>query len=336
MQLAFAACNSPSRGDGARRNALPRPNHPTSTSTYSRLLRSPLDSTGSLMSTFGYKLRQSLYGGLLLLLLSPPGVGQQVSMNATDRLSVGPDINTEPPPMSPQTILALFVKTESRVREALNQHTFKRNVTLQTIGPFGEVTGEYVRNSQFLFDDKGNRIERVFFHPASTIRELRITREDIQDLAGAQLLGIDITEKAKYRLAYAGTEQLGSREVFAFDVTPVQQPNPHRMRERFFVGRVWADVRNFQIVKVKGIVEPRGKQRFPMFQTVRAPIGDDLWFPTSTDADDILYFPRSEVHYRIIVRYYDYKRFAGKLTITEISEPPAHSIPALQQSPGTH
>lgn len=182
-----------------------------------------------------------------------------------------------------------------------------------------------IRNSQFLFDDKGNRIERVFYHPASTIRQLRITKEDIQDLAGAQLLGIDIAKTTKYRLNYAGTENFGSGDVFAFDVTPIQKPNPQRMRERFFVGRVWADSHSFQIVRVKGIVEPRGKQRFPVFQTLRESTADGLSFPARTDADDILRFPQLDVHYRVKVRYYDYKRFAGKLTITEVNDPPADS-----------
>src|SRR2546421_8289355 len=115
----------------------------------------------------------------------------------------------EPPPMilrTPETIVASFIKTESELREALKQHTFKRDVVLQTIGPNGEVTGEYIRNSQFVFDDHGRRIERVLFHPKSTIHEMRITKEDIQDLAESQLLGIDIVEAAKYRLTYAGSE----------------------------------------------------------------------------------------------------------------------------------
>src|SRR6185503_10395837 len=102
-----------------------------------------------------------------------------------------------PPPMvlrTPSTIIESFVKAETQLRQSLNQHTFKRDVVLQTIGPNGNVTGEYIRNSQFLFDDRGNRIERVTYHPPSTIREMRITKEDIKDLAGSQLLGVDILE----------------------------------------------------------------------------------------------------------------------------------------------
>lgn len=285
------------------------------------------------MSAFERRLIQVFFGLLLLLSFIKVAMAQQstvASLASSDvsrniRASIDPGIDPEPPRMSSQTILAALIGTESRVREVLNQHTFKRDVTLETIGPNGEVTGRYIRNSQFLFDDKGNRIERVLYHPASTIKQLKITREDIQDLAGAQLLGIDIAEKARYQLNYAGTEKFGSHDVFAFDVTPVQKPDPHRMRERFFVGRVWADAHSFQIVKVRGIVEPRGKQRFPVFETIREPSDVDLRFPTSTYADDILHFPEFDVHYRITVRYYDYKRFAGKLTITEVNEPLTNS-----------
>src|SRR5207249_12288337 len=141
------------------------------------------------------------------------------------------------------------VAAEAKVREALNQHTFRRDVVLQTIGPNGEVTGEYVRNSQFVFDDHGKRIERVLFHPKSTIHEMRITKEDIQDLAEAQLLGIDIVEAAKYRLTYAGTETVGSLQLYTVDIAPAIQPDPNHMKERFFIGRVWLDPKTFQIVK---------------------------------------------------------------------------------------
>src|SRR6478672_5581741 len=135
---------------------------------------------------------------------------------ATLRASTaGPNAHSSSAPVAASeqaAILERFVAAETKVREALNQHTFKRDVTLQTIGPNGEVTGEYVRNSQFVFDNNGRRIERVIFHPKSTISEMRITKEDIQDLAGAQLLGIDITETGKYNLSYLGLETVDSQQ----------------------------------------------------------------------------------------------------------------------------
>lgn len=269
----------------------------------------------------------SSFGLMALLLLSVYAISAQEASKALlvnlsfpahpFKVSIG----SEPPPipLSSKAIIAAFLKSEAATRDALNQHTFKRDVALQTIGPNGQVTGEYIRNSQFLFDDRGNRIERVLYHPSSTIREMRITKEDIQDLAGAQLLGIDIAETVKYRLSYVGTEVLDLRPAFVIEVAPASTPDSQHMKERFFVGRVWIDASTFRVIKVKGIVEPQGKQRFPMFETWRSPVADALVFPNLTTADETLHFTNSDVHYRINVKYYDYQRFASKVTITEMN-----------------
>lgn len=258
-------------------------------------------------------------------------------------------LNTEPPPMrlrTPQTIVESFIRTEAQLRQALNQHTFRREVVLQTLGPNGEVTGQYVRNSEFLFDDRGRRIERLTYHPPSTIREMRITKEDIQDLAGAQLLGIDITERAKYRVTYRGEELLAGKRVYVLNVEPAVQPNPYRMSERYFRGAVWIDAVTYQMVRVKGTVEPQGKQRFPQFETWREIVtpatskninteprqstNAAFAFPSRTEADDVLHFPKRDVNYRIRVRYYDYKLFASTVSVKELDQPTA-----LDQPPGS-
>lgn len=250
-----------------------------------------------------------------------------VQLAPAQQLSTAPQpvLSAEPPPpmrlRTPQTIIASFLETESRLREALKQHTFKRDVVLQTIGNKGQVTGEYIRNSEFLFDDHGNRIERVTYHPPSTIREMRITKEDIQDLAGAQLLGIDIAESAKYHFHYRGEELLDGKRVYVLSVEPAAKPNPYRMRERYFRGSVWIDAGTFQMVKVRGIVEPQGKQRFPLFETWRESAGATFAFPSRTVADDVLRFPNRDVNYRIRVRYYDYKLFASTVSVKELDQP---------------
>jgi hypothetical protein len=240
-----------------------------------------------------------------------------------------PDVlHVEPPTMrlrTPETIVASFLRSETQLRQALNQHTFKREVVLQTIGPNGAVTGQYVRNSEFVFDDRGQRIERVTYHPPSTIREMRITKEDVQDLAGAQLLGIDITESTKYRLTYRREELLQGQRVYVLDVEPAVQPNPYRMSERYFRGSVWIDAATYQMVRARGTVEPQGKQRFPQFETWRdnlsGPTRAAFAFPSRTQADDVLHFPNRAVNYRIRVRYYDYKLFASTVSVKELDQP---------------
>jgi hypothetical protein len=263
---------------------------------------------------------------VFLLFSTPLSIAQQSSIASLRPANTSPNVlmpsDTASPPLmaTPAAILAAFLETETQVREALNQQTFKRDVVLQTIGRDGQITGEYIRNSQFLFDDKGNRIERVLYHPPSTIREMRITREDIQDLAGAQLLGIDIVESTKYRFSYTGSEMLEGRRVYVVSVEPTGKPDPHHMSERFFCGRVWIDAQLFQVVKIRGVVEPHGKQRFPIFETWREPISAALLLPARTEADDTLHFAKRDVRYRIRVRYYDYKIFASKLKVTEADE----------------
>ena len=55
-----------------------------------------------------------------------------------------------------------------------------------------------------------------------------------------------------------------------------------------------------------------------LFRTARLTEMDHLLFPSSTSADDVLRFPRKNIHYRIKVRYYDFKRFAGRLKIVDV------------------
>jgi len=45
------------------------------------------------------------------------------------------------------------------------------------------------------------------------------------------------------------------------------------------------------------------------------------FFPTCTYADDLLVFPRTRVRMRMTVRYSDYRRFLGKVSVVEEGEP---------------
>ena len=243
---------------------------------------------------------------------------QNAMITGIDKSSVL--VEVEPPPplkLKPADILKMFIAAENKFRETLNQYTFRREVILQTVGEDGQVNGEYIRHSQFVLDDGGRRIERVLYHPKSTLRRLKITKEDIQDLAGSQLFGFDALSLDSYTLTFMGNEILDSQEMYVVDISPRVAPNPHRMKERYFVGRIWVDPRSFQITKVRGKTEPQGKQRFPVFETWRGEMGGPSFFPTRTLADDILHFPNSDIHYRVNVKYSNYKKFRSTVNITE-------------------
>jgi hypothetical protein len=229
-------------------------------------------------------------------------------------------------PVNVDKIVRAFTTKETEFRQALNDYAFKRNAVVQTIGMGGQVTGEYHRVSQFVFDDQGNRFEKINFFPQPTLTDLTVTQEDLEDLGGIQPFALEASKINEYNYTYLGTERIDDLDLYVFDVGPKVMPNPKKSKDRYFQGRIWVDTRDLQIVKVRGKGVPEGDQRFPLFETYREQIDGRYWFPTYTSADDNLIFPKGDaVHVRMLVRYTDYQRFRSKVTITEINESPEPS-----------
>jgi hypothetical protein len=83
-------------------------------------------------------------------------------------------------------IIRAFTQKETEFRHALNGYTFTRDATVQTIGMGGQISGEYHRTSSFVFDNTGQRFERITFFPQPTLTEVSFTNEDLEDLGGVQ------------------------------------------------------------------------------------------------------------------------------------------------------
>ncbi len=221
-----------------------------------------------------------------------------------------------------QRIIRAFSAKETEFRRALNGYTFRREAVIQTVGLGGQVTGEYTRNSQFVFNDSGERFERITYFPIPTLTEISFTQEDLEDLGGVQPFALEASKIGQYDFSYMGREKIDEIDTYVFDVAPKVMPK--RVSERFFQGRVWVDAQDLQIVKVKGKGVPEGKQRFPVFETWREQIDGKYWFPTYTYADDDLVFPGGQVaHIRMKVHYTDYKLFKGSVRVVEEGDPGA-------------
>jgi hypothetical protein len=214
-------------------------------------------------------------------------------------------------------IIQSFTAKETEFRRALGEYAFKRDALIQTIGMGGEVSGEYHRVSQFVFDDRDQRFEKITYFPAPTLQELQVTQEDIDDLGGVQPFALEASKINQYDFKFLGKERVDELDTYVFDVAP--KIIPKKVSERFFQGRIWVDQQDLQIVKVRGKGVPEGNQRFPLFETYRQQVDGKYWFPTYTYADDELNFPKGPtVHIRMVVKYVDYKRFRSKVTITDV------------------
>jgi hypothetical protein len=222
-------------------------------------------------------------------------------------------------PVDVDRIVRAFSAKETEFRHALSEYAFERDATIQTVGMGGQITGEYHRQSQFVFDDRDERFEKITHFPQPTLKELQFTQEDLEDLGGVQPFALEASKIDQYNFQYFGKERLDELDTYVFDVSP--KVTPKKVSERFFQGRVWVDQRDLQIVKVRGKGVPEGKQRFPVFETYRQQIDGRYWFPTYTYADDDLNFPDGTIHIRMLVRYNDFRRFRSKVKITETSGP---------------
>ena len=245
----------------------------------------------------------------------------------------GPQVRTAEQPPDIDKVIQKFAAKEAEFLDARNFYTFRQEVRIQTIGFNNRPTVEFYRVSDILFDDKGKRTERIVKFPASTLRELTITPNDIRDLADVQPFALATKELSKYSISYVGKEKIDEVDTYVFDVKPKVLPKYKRDGERIFGGRIWVDDRDLQIVKTFGKGLPEGDERFPRFETYRENIDGKYWFPTYTFADDILEFPGNSIHMRMEVKYSSYKRFSSDVKIELEGDEEDKTSPQKQSSP---
>jgi hypothetical protein len=259
-----------------------------------------------------------------------PAAAAQTQGGAQKTATAAPAVNRSGAPEDTARIIRAFTQKETEFRRALNEYGFTRDAVIQTIAWGGQISGEYHRTSRFVFDDSGNRFEKITFFPLPTVKEVSITPEDIEDLGGVQAFALEASKINEYDFAYVGKEKIDELDTYVFDVTPRILSDARRLAalkkakepERYFQGRVWVDDRDYQIVKARGKGVPEFDQRFPTFETYREQVDGRYWFPTYSYADDELTFKGGDtVHIRLRIKYTDFQRLKGKVTVIDEGDP---------------
>ncbi|HEX7317843.1 MAG TPA: hypothetical protein VF297_28325 [Pyrinomonadaceae bacterium] len=272
-------------------------------------------------------MRRVLFLALVALLCAAPAAAQKQQQTAATPAAVAPSvINRSGAPADVEGIIRSFTQKESQFRKALNEYAFRREAIIQTIAFGGQISGEYLRVSRFVFDDSGQRYEKILKFPVPTMSEIQITAEDLEDFGGVQSFSLESAKMHEYNFSYVGKEKIDELDTYVFDVTPKIMSDQPRLKalkaskksERFFQGRIWVDDRDFQIVKSRGKGVPEFDQRFPTFETYREQIDGKFWFPTYTYADDELTFKTGQiVHLRMRIRFTDFERLRGRVREVE-------------------
>ena len=228
-----------------------------------------------------------------------------------------------------------FTQKEVEFREALKKYSFRRKAQIQIVGDGGQITGEYIRESQYIFGDDGTRYEKVLYAPMPTFSG--ITAEDLDDLGGVNPFAIDPAKLALYNLTFLGKERIDELDLYVFDVEPKIKLDPKRSKDRYFLGRIWVDAEDLQIVKTRGKGVPEtADNKFPVVETWRENIDGKFWFPTYSYGNDELYFEKSgeTMKIKLRVRYTDFKE--AKVTVRvlddeeEVTEEKPKSTPTPQ------
>ena len=220
-------------------------------------------------------------------------------------------------------MISAFTAKEAEFRKALLEYSFKRDALVQSMGMGGQVTGEYHRESTFTFDDSGVRYEKITKFPMPSFQS--ITQEDLDDMGGVSPFALEPEKAGQYNFKYVGKEKIDELNLHVFDVTPKVIPNPKKSKERLFLGRIWVDELDKQIVKTRGKGVPETKEnKFPTVETYREHIDGRYWFPTYSYADEELLFENgSTLHVRMRVKYSDFQLARAKVKIIEIDDPDA-------------
>lgn len=226
-------------------------------------------------------------------------------------------------PAEIERVIKKFSQNEATFREALNSYAFNRSAMISTVGLGGNITGTYRRDSYLTFNSEGVRFEKIEYMPLSTLTELSVTAEDLEDLGGINPFALEPSAISQYNITYVGSERIDGIDLYVFDVTPKVIPDPKKSKLRLFTGRIWVDRDDPMIVRSKGKAVPETKKnRFPVVETTRLPIDNKYYFPVDVRSDDELVFESGQViRLRMRVTYKNYR--VGRSEVRILDDDPS-------------
>jgi hypothetical protein len=246
-------------------------------------------------------------------------------------------------------IIKNFAAKETEFQDALNHYTYRREARVQTIDDdTNKVDGEWYQVDDVTFDPTGRRMEKTVFAPESSLERVMMSPSDLQDIQKGYPFVLTTAEIAQYNVKYVGKQQVDEVKCYVFDVAPKQIEK----NKRYFLGRIWVDATDLQIVVTNGRMVPddtrKGKEDLhPPFMTWRQQIDGHYWFPVYTKGEGTLHFSggsgymSQDVHMRDTIKYTDYKRFGSTIKliydgqdITQNGQQQQQGQPAKPKEPG--
>jgi hypothetical protein len=217
----------------------------------------------------------------------------------------------------PENLAKLIAQRETETQAERNQYTYRQTVTLDEMDAHGAARGQYREVRDVVFSPTQERSETVIGKPVQNLKVLVMTEEDLRDIRDIQPLVLTMDRLWNYESKFRGEESMDGVDCWVLHVRPRQILQD----QRFFEGLIWADKKDYNIVRMEGRAVPeirttKTENLFPRFTTIRKPIDGKHWFPIHTYADDTLQFRTGPLRERLQIVYSNYKRFGVDSTFT--------------------
>ncbi|MBI4481518.1 MAG: hypothetical protein HY652_01375 [Acidobacteria bacterium] len=210
-----------------------------------------------------------------------------------------------------EEIIRKFAAKEKEAYEAWMKYAYHQRAVIEVLSHNGFPTQErMIIESDVVFDDQGRRSVKVRTQRGRLV-SVGWTPEDMETIHNIQPFALTTEDLPRYEVKYLGKERVDEIDTHVFRVSP-RKIQEGRM---YFKGKIWVDDQDFQIVRTVGKAVPESRvggreNKFPEFETLREQIDGKYWFPTWTEAHDVLVFGLgSEVEIRELITYTDYKKF---------------------------
>jgi hypothetical protein len=215
----------------------------------------------------------------------------------------------------PANLAKLVAHRETETQAERDQYTYRQTVTIQELNGNGGVRGEYREVRDVIFSPSHERTEQMVGKPQNGLKLLQMTDEDFRDIREIQPLVLTDDELWNYETKFRGDEAMDGQDCWVLQVRPRQI----LQGQRFFDGTIWADKKEYNIVRMQGQAVPqilslKQENLFPHFTTTRKPVDGKHWFPSVTYGDDTLQFREGPLRERLVITYSDYKRFSATST----------------------
>jgi len=86
------------------------------------------------------------------------------------------------PPIPVDEIIRRFSTKEKEFKTARAMYTYRQDVKVQVLDGNDRVAEEFNLVSDIILDNKGKRTERIVYAPASTLRRISMTAQDMKDI----------------------------------------------------------------------------------------------------------------------------------------------------------